>query len=109
MSYRLFLDDERDPPDDGQDWKIVRSVNEAMNFVFMHGFPAYVSFDNELGEIGCEGRDFAKWLIEEDIENGTMPDNFAWYAHTQNPIARDAIDGILSAYMRHKANITAPG
>ena len=30
MTWNLFLDDERFPPDDGRDWVIARSYGDAM-------------------------------------------------------------------------------
>ncbi len=57
MGYKIFLDDERDPPDDG--WLVVRNVQDACAAVEQRGFPLHVSFDNDLGSTGPEGRDFA--------------------------------------------------
>ena len=110
MGYRLFLDDERYPPDDGGEWTVVRSVAEAQETVVRLGFPDYVSFDNDLGDRLPEGRDFARWLIEIelDLDSGGMPDNFGWCCHTQNPVARDAIDGLLVRYVEHKRQGRTP-
>lgn len=102
MRYRLFLDDDRAPPNDGEEWLIARTFEEATYLVNQYGYPSFVSFDNDLGEGRIEGRDFAKWLVNHDQTFGGMPADFAWYAHTQNPVARDAINGLLSAYMAHK-------
>ena len=101
--YRLFLDDERDPPDG--DWVIARSVADAIAIVEKHGFPVLVSFDNDLGHGEPEGRDFAKWLMGRDLSKGGMPADFTWYAHTQNPPARDAINGLLEEYMAFREKI----
>ena len=98
----MFLDDERDPPSDGYQWCIVRSVADAKAMVINYGFPLFVSFDNDLGQQSEEGRCFARWLIEWDLDHHDMPVNFSWFAHTQNPIARDAIDELLKSYVNHK-------
>ena len=102
MSYWLFLDDERDPPDDGTLWVICRTVAEACDVVCARGFPEYVSFDNDLGENQPEGREFARWLIERDLNMSGLPEDFGWYAHTQNPVARDAINNLLEGYLRQR-------
>jgi hypothetical protein len=99
----LFIDDERFPPD-GKDWAIVRSVEEGLDWVRKNGCPSFVSFDNDLGDGMPEGRQFAAALVDMDVEaNGQfMPSDFAWYAHTQNPVARDAINGLLENWMTFK-------
>jgi hypothetical protein len=84
---RLFLDDERLPP--------------------ANGFPVFVSFDNDLGEGQPEGRCFAAWLLELDMDSGSMPEDFAFYVHSQNVAAaegiRSRIDGHLAERKREKA------
>lgn len=102
MSYRLFLDDERLPPNDGKSWVICRNVEEARLTVIIKGYPLFVSFDNDLGEGLEEGREFAHWLIERDLDHGEMPSGFDYYVHSQNPVARDAINGLMTSYMSHK-------
>lgn len=97
---RLFLDDERFPSEDG--WIVVRSVAAARTWVEANGFPDYVSFDNDLGDGQPEGRHFADWLIERDLDRGGMPSAFAYYVHSQNPVARDAINAKLGAYLRYR-------
>lgn len=97
---KLFLDDERFPVDDS--WAIVRSVAEAQAWVLSNGFPDYVSFDNDLGDGLPEGRRFSEWLIDRDLDHHDMPDSFDFYVHSQNPVARDAIEGSLRSYMRYR-------
>lgn len=79
---RIFLDDERLPPQDGKGWIIVRSVGDAIKSVEANGFPVFVSFDNDLGERQPEGRCFAAWLLVLDMDSGNMPENFAFYVHS---------------------------
>ncbi|WP_207485415.1 cyclic-phosphate processing receiver domain-containing protein [Arenibaculum pallidiluteum] len=94
---KMFLDDERDPV--GTGWVVVRSVAEAIAWVEMHGWPIYVSFDNDLGDGQAEGRRFADFLIERDLDHGDMPESFGFYVHSQNLVARQAIEGKLRAYL----------
>lgn len=101
MNTKLFLDDERFPPNDGGDWLIVRSSEEAC-FWCKHSVPSYISFDHDLG-----GNDtamvFVKWMIEQDIDRpGFIPYDFTYYVHSQNPIGRDAIIGLIENYLRHR-------
>lgn len=126
--YKLFLDDERDPKlvDDPNwremmglsshrdtvhskllatlpnNWLVARTYIEALSIVQKMGFPDFVSFDNDLAE-EKEGRHFAQYLIDYDMDYGGMPDNFEWEAHTANRIAREYINGLLSNYLDYKA------
>jgi hypothetical protein len=100
MSYKMFLDDERMPITD--DFVVVRSVSAAQEYIRQHGFPHYISFDNDLGENMQEGRHLAAWLVEQDLDHGILPVGFDFYVHSQNPIARQAIQGLLSSYLEHK-------
>lgn len=98
---KLFLDDERFPIDDSI---IVRSVEEAIDFVQKNGCPSYISFDNDLG-LELEGIDFAQWLVEQDLDNpGFIPNDFSFYVHSQNPIARDRINSLLTSYLEHRSD-----
>jgi hypothetical protein len=100
---RLFLDDERFPPGDGDGWAIVRSFEEACAWVEAEGFPDFVSFDNDLGPGQREGWEFAQWLIERDLDTGCMPDGFSYYAHSRNPVRQTDIGARLDRYMVHRA------
>lgn len=72
---KLWLDDVRDPPDDG--WNVVRSYAEFIQWLIQNGLPGVVSFDHDLGE-GPSGYDAAKWMIE----HYGMPR--IWYVHSMN-------------------------
>jgi len=122
MKY-LFLDDERMPKDVkwlliggvgswGADWKIVRSCDEAINWVQDNGFPDVISFDHDLGLMhyandysdGKTGYDFAKWLVEYDMDTNTMPANFSFTVHSKNPQGTINIEKLLDNYIRYKGN-----
>lgn len=92
-SYKLFIDDERFPITD--DWVIVRTSEEAINYVMANGFPIEISFDHDLG-----GDDtsmiFVHALVEEIIqENLTIPSGFKYSVHSQNPIGVANIKGLM--------------
>ena len=99
----MFLDDIRDPIIENG-WIIVRSFDEAVAVVLEHGYPKYVSFDHDLGE-GKSGFDFAKWLVEHDLDTDSMPDNFSFYVHSSNPVGKQNIEGLLRPYIKQR-NIT---
>ena len=105
---KLYLDDIREPDD--ADCIVVRSFDEATNFVLERGVPEFISFDHDLGcsddgQINPSGYDFARWLVESDISGLiAIPDNFTFAIHSQNPVGSKNIEMLLSRYMlfRHK-------
>lgn len=129
--YKLFLDDERDSElvDDPHwrdmmglnsyrdpahsrllstlpnEWMVARTYAEALSIVKDMGFPDFVSFDNDLAE-EKEGRHFAQYLIDYDMDYGGMPDHFEWEAHTANRVAREHINGLLNNYLEFKFHLS---
>lgn len=106
---KLFLDDERFPPAPESDWIIVRTVEEAIEFVEQNGWVHFVSFDNDLstrpdGTPHRQGWEFAEWLINHDLNHGGMPDGFSFYVHSQNPVRRKDIEDRLNRYLEYKRN-----
>ncbi len=103
---KMFLDDIRVPKNDYD--VIVRNFEEAINFVKENGIPTFISFDHDLGcdEMGNilkSGYDFAKWLVDMDIENiYKFPDNFTFDIHSANPIGKNNIKAILNNYLLFK-------
>jgi hypothetical protein len=97
----LFLDDERHPPRDGYDWKIVTNFDQAVKYITERGVPNYMSFDHDLGEDSKTGYEFVKWLVEADMDSGgkLIPSDFSYYVHSQNPIGAANIRGYLSSYL----------
>jgi len=103
MSYYLFLDDERFPPDDGRNWVICRDGFEAAGVIGSMGFPKYISFDHDLGDSIPTGLDFVKWIVDADL-NGhiTIPNDFDYFVHSQNPVGAANIRGLLDGYLKSK-------
>lgn len=120
MKY-LFLDDERKPGDVtwvliggvgswGATWEIVRSCEDAKAWVLANGFPDVISFDHDLGLKHYEGDysdemtgyDFAKWLVEYDLDTHTMPANFKFTVHSKNPTGSENIRCLLENYIRNR-------
>lgn len=103
MTYKLFIDDLRDPPEQPDaNWIVVRSYDAAVELMTASGCPWYVSFDNDLGT-AKEGKDIAKWMSERDLDiPGWMPPDFDFYVHSQNfggPI--EDIEVLLRNHLKH--------
>lgn len=121
MKKYLFLDDERNPRDVtwvliggvghwGATWEVVRSCEEAIAWVQKNGFPDVISFDHDLGldhyggdySDGKTGYDFAKWLVNYDMDTNTMPEDFTFTVHSKNPEGARNIALYLHNYIRQK-------
>ena len=102
--YYLFLDDERMPNDvtwinlpKDDPWVIVRSYEEFTQYVSEHGLMIHVSFDNDLGDQQLEGRDCARWLVEQ-ILDGKLTGSFAYTVHSKNVVAEKWISQYLECF-----------
>ena len=104
--YSLFIDDERKPPyNDGRNWIIARNFDDVMMCFRIHGMPGYISFDHDLGENERTGFDIAKFLVELDMDaepDFQIPEEFEYYVHSQNPIGKANIEGLLDNYLEHR-------
>ena len=103
---RMFLDDIRVPIENYD--IVVRSYDEAVALVKQNGIPTFISFDHdlecdEIGNILKSGYDFAKWLVDMDIENiHKFPNNFTFDIHSANSIGKNNIKSILNNYLLFK-------
>lgn len=102
MTYKMFIDDERDPPNGETDWVVCRTPQDVFYAVTTKGFPAFISFDHDLGA-DMTGYDIVKDLVEEDMcRDGRMiPEDFDFYVHSQNPIGAENIRRYLNSYLAH--------
>jgi hypothetical protein len=99
MTYKLYLDDVRNPTTPGP-WVVARSFVEATEYVLRHGYPLYVSFDHDLGdETAYTGYHFALWLVNLDMDEGSMPHDFAFNVHSANTVGAANINGLLTKYI----------
>jgi len=127
-TYKLFLDDIRDPKEAfsytgfqdflKDDWKIVRNYDQFIGFIgrnweYHKAFPSIIAFDHDLADehYGAPstaifkektGMDCAKWLVDFCIDNElALP---SWISHSMNPAGRDNINLFLQNFKRHQKN-----
>lgn len=56
--FWLFLDDVREPPNDGKNWKVFCKVGDLIEFILTHpNQVAGISFDHDLGDGNATGKD----------------------------------------------------
>lgn len=98
----LFLDDERFPVSTAA--TIARTTDEAIALVMSADLLVHVSFDHDLGDGAPTGFDFAKWLVERDMDlNGMLlTSKFSYYVHSANPVGAANIRGLLDNYLTFK-------
>lgn len=99
---RLFIDDERYPPDDGNIWVIVRDTATAIAYL-EDGCPKFISFDHDLGD-GLDAIAVVNWMIDKDLdEQGRfIPADFDFYVHSQNPVGVKNINSKLRQYLAQR-------
>jgi len=121
LNWNLFIDDIRNPEyvNDGRKYLVARSFDEAVMFCKNYGPPLHVAFDHDLGwdmlqpgpeglitDLGQEaksGYDFAKWLVDGELDGlHKLPNNFTWSVHSSNPAGALNINGYLTSYFRSK-------
>lgn len=106
QEWKLYIDDLRIPPDDS--FVIARTMEEAQKCIKQFGMPIFISFDHDLGMDETEnllptGYDFAKWLVEMDLDGTlTIPSDFTFQVHSQNPVGAKNIQTYLDSYMAQK-------
>ena len=103
MTYRLFIDDEREPPGQASDWVIARSSDEAIETVLARGVPEFVSYDHDLG-----GDDislwFIYWMIDRYLEGDITAFPVNYTVHSQNPVGARNIQGLLDNFIQTVVN-----
>ena len=104
---KLFLDDERPAPQG--DWAIVRSYDQAVEWIKENGCPRLISFDHDLGGEQT-GLDFAKYLVEKDLDTQGrfIPSTFAFKVHSANIIGGENIELFFRSYLKLKAHGELP-
>lgn len=111
MSYTLFLDDERWPSAamyaSTPNLLVVRSVEDAKLNIELRGWPEHVCFDHDLGYQQPTGMDFAKWLVDQDMETPWM-DDFTFSVHSQNPVGAKNITALLMQYLEVREPSSMP-
>ena len=96
---KLFIDDLRNPIND--EWIVVRSSQEAIEWLSKNGIPDCISFDHDLG-----GEDTAivivNWMIERLLdEHLVFPKGFTYIVHSANPVGRENIIGKVEGIIKH--------
>lgn len=114
-TWKLFLDDEREPV--GTGWTVCRSVAEVEAMVEVFGLPSFISFDHDLGDgpapLGYDntGMGLARWIADRVMDGATLPEDFQFFVHSQNPIGANNIRQFMRKFLdfRRKEHIRSMG
>lgn len=126
MSYKLFLDDFRQPIDCVQymhqrigaknpiyletGWKVAVNYDHFIRCIKRNGLPSFVSFDHDLsmehydgatpvgGYKEKTGLDCARWLIGYCIDNAAPFPDYA--VHSMNPVGADNIKSCIENFRK---------
>lgn len=100
MTYKLYLDDERNPK--GEGWTIVRDFDSFVQIILEKGLPESISFDHDLGEDSLSGYEASKWLIDYGLDNNIPVEDIVIQVHSANPVGAANIRGIWKSYEKFK-------
>ena len=119
---KLFIDDERYPPNTRwyhfiswpftgrlNGWVVRRTYDSTIAWLNAQASgPAYVSFDNDIQDPqDRQGYHIAQWMVERDMdmEGKYLPDVFEFCVHSQNSVrahGNTSISGYLNDYLEKK-------
>lgn len=77
-------------------------MKEAQTTVNVMGWPIHISFDHDLGYDQPSGKDFANWVVEQDIENNILREGFTFVVHSMNPVGAENIQAMMTQYLIFK-------
>lgn len=97
MTWKLFLDDLRAPPNGS--WTVARSVAAAEQHILTYGLPLIMSLDHDLG--GAEDAPaLLHWLIDQHLDGNLDIKHIAVSVHSANPVGVQNLLGLWSSFMR---------
>jgi hypothetical protein len=87
-----------------QNYQVIKciTVESAQQYINENGCPNFISFDNDL-KMKLEGIHLAQWLVEQDMDQPSFfPEDFQFFVHSQNNIAKERIYSYLGQYLQNK-------
>ena len=117
MSYRLFIDDCRNPIDvkwgtigerklyREDEWLIARNWAEVLELIVSLGMPKMISFDHDLGDNQPTGYDIAKHIANliMNAEYELDPE-FSILVHSKNPVGAENIRQYMKKFLEVHVN-----
>lgn len=101
INKRIFLDDLRQCKYNNP-CTVIRTYDDLVNHVMIHGIPEFISFDHDLADFDENGNertgyDVAKFLIGYMMDNNIQV-RFEYVVHSANPVGRNNIISYIENY-----------
>jgi hypothetical protein len=104
MTYKLYIDDLRTPPDDS--WVVVRTIDHAIETLKSRGLPHTISFDHDLGVINgvVHEATTVAWFIVNAVLDGiyNIHDLTHVNVHSDNPPGVKNLVGLFASFAKSK-------
>lgn len=100
MTWKLYLDDLRAPPD--HTWVVARSVPAAWQYIRDHGVPHTMSLDHDLGT-GVDAPVLLHSLIEAYLDGDPRfqtAKSINMHVHSANPRGVENLRGLWASFLR---------
>lgn len=107
MSYKIWLDDERDPPKlNAEAWVWCKNAKQFVDTIKTRGMPDHIEFDWWLGSGWPTGQDMIAWLIDQDQQGVyTIPKNFTYGVHSSDDSKNRIMLTMFDRYLESKGHI----
>lgn len=100
MTYKLFIDDLRAPPDSS--WIVARSVASAWVYILTYGLPHEFSFDHDLGD-GHDAPELLTLMFDAFCVGSPGFENLKkvkFAVHSANPAGRKNLIGKWDSFLQ---------
>lgn len=102
MTWKLYLDDLRAPPDSS--WTVARSVEAAWHHIREYGLPVEMSLDHDLGsELSVDAPVLLHSLTEAYLDGDPRfanVRNIRMSVHSANPVGVKNLHGFWNSFLR---------
>jgi hypothetical protein len=101
MTWKLYLDDLRAPPDGS--WTVARSVEAAWYHIHEYGLPIEMSLDHDLGEDLCDAPVLLHSIIEAYLDGDASflgAKSIGIHVHSANPRGVENLNGLWASFLR---------
>lgn len=94
--WKIWLDDERQPPDESWDWH--KDILFAFQFI-RNGIVDEISLDHDLGEGQPTGYDLLI-MLERNVSEGWLFRLPKFHIHSANPVGRENMERAITSIER---------
>lgn len=100
MTWKLFLDDLRAPPNGT--WVVARSVAAAVEHTRIYGPPLEMSLDHDLGD-GHDAPEYLWYLINQALDGQLTVGqvlSIGLHVHSANPVGCQNLNSLWTSFKR---------